>query len=188
MVMEAMRLSLLEHEAQQRREGERTRREVVTDQAAAGAPSATSGVDESAPPRVQSSATAPLVAYSPPQGSRADDPSTGTLARSRSSTPVSGQTASSSPRGTAVDHLNDISHSIERSIGQSTLMTETPAPVGNGEARVPHASSNDERSRSPCGASIRGHRQQSEGYAGAMTTSCIPPSSSLSGTDTSEYP
>ncbi|KAG8217552.1 hypothetical protein J3R82DRAFT_5701 [Butyriboletus roseoflavus] len=186
MVMEAMRLSLLEHEAQQRREEERARRERVTDQATAGAPSTTTGVDDSAPPRVQFTATAPL-AYSPPQGSRADDPSAGLSARSRSSTPVSGQTASSSSRGTVVDDLNDISHSIERSIDQPALMTETPTPIGNGEAHVPRASSNDERSRSPCRTSIRGHGQQSEDSAGVMTTSCIPPSSSLSDTDTSEY-
>lgn len=188
MVMEAMRLSLLEHEAQQRREEERARREGVTDRATTGAPSATPSVDESAPPRAQSGATASLVAYSPPQGSRPDGPSAGTSARSRSSTPVSGQTASSSPHGIAVDDLNDITHSIEQYIDQPTLMTETPTPIGNGEAHAVHASSNDEQHDSSCSAPIRGQGQQSGDFAGAISTSCIPLSSSLSDTDTSEHP
>ncbi|KAH0830607.1 hypothetical protein J3R83DRAFT_2062 [Lanmaoa asiatica] len=186
MVMEAMRLSLLEHEAQQRREEERARREGVTDQATTGAP-VISRVDESASPRVQSGVTAPLVAYSSPQALRADDPSASTSARSRSSTPVSGQTTSSYPHGTTVDDLNDVSHSIERSIGQSTLVTETP-PIGNGEAHTAHASSNDERSRSQRNTSIRGQGQQSEELAGAIRTQCTPLSSSLSDTNTPEHP
>ena len=188
MVMEAMRLSLLEHEAQQRREEERARREGVTNNATPEAPSATPGVDESAPPRVQSGATPPVVVYPPPRGSRADDPSAGASVRSRSSTPVSGQTDSSSPRGTTVDDLNDVSHSIERSTRQPTLMTETPLPVGNGEAHAAHASNNDERSRTPCSTSIRGQGQQSDDFAGAVMTSCTPFSSSLSDADTSEHP
>lgn len=188
MVMEAMRLSLLEHEAQQRREEDRVRREGVTNHASAEAPPATPGVDESTPLRAQSGATAPVVAYSSPRGSRLDDRSAGTSARSRSSTPVSGQTDSSSPRGTAVDDLNDIPHSIERSIRQPTLMTETPAPVGNGEAHAAHAPNNDERSRSPCSTSIRGQGQQSEDFAGAIMTSCTLLSTSVSDADTSEHP
>jgi hypothetical protein len=188
MVMEAMRLSLLEHEAQQRREEDRVRREGVTNHATAVASPATPSVDESAPPRVQSGATTPVVAYSSPRGSRVDDRSAGTSARSRSSTPVSGQTDSSSPHETAVDDLNDIPHSIERSIRQPTLMTETPAPVGNGEAHTTRASDNDERSRFLCSTSIRGQGQQSEDFTGAIMTSCTPLSSSSPDADTSEHP
>lgn len=186
MVMEAMRLSLLEHEAQQRREEERVRREGAANQASAEAPLATPRVDESALRGAQPVAATPLAAYSSTRGSRADDPSVSTSARSRSSTPVSGQTDSSSP--TAVDNLNVIPHSIERSSGQSTLMTETPTTVGNGEAHAAHASSNDKQSRSPCNTSIRGQGQRPAATAGAIMTSCTPLSSSLSDTDTSEHP
>lgn len=186
--MEAMRLSLLEHEAQQRREEERVRREGVTNQATAEAPPATPGVDESVSSRVQPGATASVVAYSSPQASRADDPSARTSARSRSLTPVSGQTDSSSPCGTAVDDLNDVLHSIERSNGQPTLMTEIPTPVVNREAHTAHPSSNDEPSHSPCSTPILGRGQPSEDFVGAIMTSCTPLSSSLPDTDTSEHP
>ena len=189
MVMEAMRLSLLDHEAQQRREEERARREGVTDQAIPRGPSATPSADESAPPRVQTGATAPLaVAYSAPQDPRPDGPSTSFSARSRSPTPVSGQTTSSSPPGAAIDDLNNISHSVERSIAQPTLMTTTPTHIGNAEAHAAHASSNDERSCSSCNTTIRRHGQQSEDFAGPIMTSCIPLLSSVSDTDTSEHP
>ena len=186
MVMEAMRLSLLEHEAQQRREEERARREGVTNQSSVEAPSATPGVDESAPPSAQVGATALSVANTSPRGSRTDYPSADALARSHSLTPVSGQTDSSSPHGITVDDLNDIPRSIERFGGQPTLMTETPRPVGNGEAHAPHASNADERSHSPCRTFTRGQGQRSEDFAGAIMTSCTPLPSSLSDTDTSE--
>ncbi|KAN0077247.1 hypothetical protein V8E55_011102 [Tylopilus felleus] len=186
MVMEAMRLSLLEHEAQQRREEERARREGVTNQSSVDAPSATPGVDESAPPSAQVGATALSVANTSPRGSRTDYPSADALARSHSLTPVSGQTDSSSPHGITVDDLNDIPRSIERFGGQPTLMTETPRPVGNGEAHAPHASNADERSHSPCRTFTRGQGQRSEDFAGAIMTSCTPLPSSLSDTDTSE--
>lgn len=139
MVMEAMRLSLLEHEAQQRREEERARREGATNETTPGEPFTTSSIDESASPRVQSSTTVPLVAaYLTQQDSRADGSSTSFSDRGRSSTPVSGQTTSSSPPGTIVDDLNDISHSVERSITQPTLMTDTPTHIGNGGAHAAH--------------------------------------------------
>ncbi|KAG6376188.1 hypothetical protein JVT61DRAFT_2163 [Boletus reticuloceps] len=182
MVMEAMRLSLIEHEAQQRREEERARREGVTNQTNTEGSSATSCVDESAPSRTQSGATAPSVVSLFP---RADDPS---AARSRSSTPVSGQTDSSSPRGTTVDDLNDIPYSTERSSGQLTLTTGTLTPIGNGEVHAVHAASNDERSRSLCSTSILGRSQRSEDFAGTIMTSCTPLSSSSSDTDPSEHP
>lgn len=181
--MEAMRLSLLEHEAQQRREEDRARREGLTDQATSGGPSVTP--DGSAPSRTQSGAAASSVAaYSPLHGPRVDGPSTGTSADSRSSTPVSGQTTSSSPPGTAVDDPNDISHSTERSIAQLPLMTDTPAHISNDEALTAHA----ERARSLHSTTIRGQGQQSEDFAGPIMTSCIPFSSSLSDTDASEHP
>lgn len=174
-----MRLSLLEHEAQQRREEERTRRE---GQASAEAP----GADESASSNAQSGATASSVAYPSPRGSRADDLVAGASARSRSSTPASGQTDSSSPHETVVDDLNDIPHSIERHSGQSSLMTSTP--VGNGETLTDHASSNDERSRFSCSTPLRGQGQRSDNCSGAIITSCTPFSSALSDADTSDHP
>ncbi|KAG9318525.1 hypothetical protein JVU11DRAFT_616 [Chiua virens] len=181
MVMEAMRLSLIEHEARQRREEQR-RQEV--EHATAGQPSSTPN-NESASFGIQSGATALLLAPPPSQALQADNSSGGTnSARSRSSTPVSGQTTSSSPHGTAVDDQNDISNSIERSLGESSRVTETLTLIGNGEAHTAHTSSNGERSRSPCSTSIRGQGQQSENPAGTITTSCTPHPSSFD-TDTS---
>jgi len=181
MVMEAMRLSLLEHEAQQRREEERSR-QAVTDQSASGGPSVTPGTDEAALSRVQPLTMESLaVGHLFPQGLQADGPSTGTSARSRSSTPVSGQTTSSSPPAAAVDDLNEISRSTEQSIAQPTLVTNTPSHSG---AHTAHASNNDERSRS---ITIRGQGQQPEGLTGPLMTSCIPLSSSLSDTNSSQH-
>ena len=183
MVMEAMRLSLLEHEAQQRREEERSRREAATDP---GGPSVTSGADEAAPPRVQPHVTESLVpGHSSPHGLQVDGPSTGTSARSRSSTPVSGQTTSPSPSGATVDDLNNISHSIEQSISQP--MMDTPAHIGNCGTHAVHASNNDERSGSLCSTAIHGQGHQSEDLARPLMISCIPLSSSLSDTDSSRH-
>ncbi|KAF8844917.1 hypothetical protein BDN67DRAFT_1007712 [Paxillus ammoniavirescens] len=155
MVMEAMRLSLLEHEEQQRKEEERKRKEAAAGQStegttsAVGSSSATQSIDVAAIPIVQPGGTS-SAAHSSPQSSHGEDHSDGVPARSRSLTPASGQTASSSQLRTAVDNLNDVSHSIERlqTTGQPTHVTQTSVRVGVGEAYAEHASSHDEQARS----------------------------------------
>ncbi|KAG6335155.1 hypothetical protein ID866_3939 [Astraeus odoratus] len=133
MVMEAMRLSLLEHEEHQRREEEKRRKEAATAQVTT-APSAESGASVG-PSTV--SATAQSSGTTTAQGG---DSSDGPIPRSRSLTPVSGQTTPSSSLGTAVDSLHNAFYSHEQSptVNPPVHMAEPQAPPipSNGHARA----------------------------------------------------
>ncbi|KIJ69347.1 hypothetical protein HYDPIDRAFT_24190 [Hydnomerulius pinastri MD-312] len=159
MVMEAMRLSLLEHEEQQRKEEEKKRKEAASGQitegeaSAEGSETAVQSSEAATPPLAQLGTGASSATHSS-RSSQGGNPSDGALARSRSLTPVSGQTTASSQLRTPVDNLHDVSHSVQRSqvtSSEPTHMTETPASTGNGEAHVDQSSSNDEESRALLG-------------------------------------
>ncbi|KAI6022707.1 hypothetical protein EDC04DRAFT_2727899 [Pisolithus marmoratus] len=129
MVMEAMRLSLLEHEEQQRREEEKKRKESAAARSTAE-PSPEDGA--SAGPSVASTiaSTASNSEIPTLQGEEAGNSS---IPHSRSLTPVSGQTNHSSSIRTAVDNLYGVSHSIEQ---PPTLRTPPTTADSEGETSV----------------------------------------------------
>ncbi|KAI6099893.1 hypothetical protein EDD16DRAFT_1697320 [Pisolithus croceorrhizus] len=104
MVMEAMRLSLLEHEEHQRREEEKKRKESATARS-----TAEPSPEDSASAGPSNAATiASTASNSEIPTLQAPVPHSGSL------TPVSGQTNHSSSIRTTVDNLHDVSHSIEQ--------------------------------------------------------------------------
>ncbi|KAL4067673.1 hypothetical protein J3A83DRAFT_4097589 [Scleroderma citrinum] len=106
MLMEAMRLSLLEHEEHQRREEEKRRKEATAAESTSGALPDT-GLSAGPSAADVSSSGASNVQ----DGGSCD----GSIPRSRPLTPVSGQTTPSSSLGTSVDNLHGASYSIEPS-------------------------------------------------------------------------
>ncbi|KAI6127827.1 hypothetical protein EV401DRAFT_1933404, partial [Pisolithus croceorrhizus] len=135
MVMEAMRLSLLEHEEHQRREEEKKRKESATPRS-----TAEPSPEESASAGPSNAAT---IASTPSNSEiptlQGGDPGDSSVSHSGSLTPVSGQTNHSSSIRTAVDNLHDVSHSIEQPPRLGTLPTTADSEgetlvVGNGRA------------------------------------------------------
>ncbi|KAF9227869.1 hypothetical protein BS17DRAFT_693406 [Gyrodon lividus] len=186
MVMEAMRLSLLEHEEQQRKEEEKKRKEAAAGQScegetsAPGSSSVTQSINVATPSTAQSGTGAPSEAHPSPRSSQGEDHSDGAPARSRSLTPVSGQPASSSQLRTGVDSLNGVSHSTERlqTTGQLMHMTRTSSPIGRGEACAEHTSGDDEQAGFLFDEiSTQGQNEVSERAAGSIMTPGVASSS-----------
>ncbi|KAH7889651.1 hypothetical protein F5I97DRAFT_1924181 [Phlebopus sp. FC_14] len=173
MVMEAMRLSLLEHEEQQRKQEEERKRKDPVGQAAEGATSPSMVAGPSTEGTTTSIAEPNNTTSSGDPTSRAShgEPTNCVSPRSRSLTPVSGQTASSSILGPAFDTLPDLPHSIERpqTPSQPAHMTNLSLPLGNGRVHTGPPSDNGEQMGRPC-EQAPPRDQASENATTAQTT------------------
>ncbi|KAI6150726.1 hypothetical protein BKA82DRAFT_122167 [Pisolithus tinctorius] len=155
MVMEAMRLSLLEHEEHQKREEEKKRKEAAAARSTAEPPPE---VSASAGPSTVATTASSTTSNSEITTLQDGDPGDSSVPRSRSLTPASGQTTRSSIR-TVVDDLHDLSHSIEQ---PSTLGTLPATADSEGKIVV----SNAPACADPCDNHLQtSHRLQGAGRA-----------------------
>lgn len=138
--MEAMRLSLLEHDEHQRREEEKRRKEATAAESVAGAPpeaGASAGPSNSAANALENASSS---ATSTVQGGDSCD---GSLPRSCPRTPESGQASPSSSFGTVIDNLHGVSYSNEplSSLGR-VIGVEPPSSERNVQAYVEQCDDN----------------------------------------------
>ena len=144
MMMEAMRLSLLDHEEHQRREEEKRRKETTAAESAAGAL-----------PEVATSAGPSTSAANDPENAsnfgassvQGGDLCDGSRARSRPLTPESGQITPSCSFGTAVDNLHDTPYSNEPSPtldSQQRVVGVEPPSARNVQAYIKQRDNNEE--------------------------------------------